>query len=49
MEQGDIFFSGNSARSMCDASQGIHHLGDINAVGAPGAAGMAGSAEPYGF
>jgi hypothetical protein len=49
MEHGDVFLSGDGARSSGDAPQSIHNLCDINAVGAPGAAGMTGSAQPYGL
>jgi len=47
VKQGNVFFSGNGTGAGGDASQGVHNLCDINAVGTPDTAGMAGSAEPY--
>jgi|WetSurMetagenome_2_1015567.scaffolds.fasta_scaffold380496_1 hypothetical protein len=49
MKQRDVFFTGNSAGLIRYASQGIHNLSYINAIGAPNTAGMAGGAEPYCF
>jgi hypothetical protein len=46
VKQRDIFVSGDRAGFIGYASQSIHYLGDIDAVGASNTAGVAGSAEP---
>ena len=49
MEHRNILLSRNEAGTDGYASQCIHNLGYIYLVGAPSAAGVAGSAEPYGL
>ena len=49
MKERDFSFSGNSAGLIRYASQSIHNFSYINAIRAPDAACMAGSAEPNAF